>query len=117
MSRQKIRGVRSSRQIAVAVGATVRQFDWWVDKGWIKPSPRPVATSGAPRSFPRHEVYIAAVGASLVAAGIKPETAFGAARAVVHQGRGEALLTADVQIVVDPDALAEARKVAEQLGV
>lgn len=66
--------------VAELVGATFRQVDYWLRRGFI-PAPNPTPGAGTPREWTRDLVRCAAVIAALVRAGFTPEAAGELARA------------------------------------
>lgn len=66
-------------EVLATTGATYRQLDFWVRRGYLKPR-NATPGSGFPRRWPTEEVTVAAAMTQLVAAGLTVEAAHHAAR-------------------------------------
>jgi DNA-binding transcriptional MerR regulator len=87
-----------TRAALAALGLTVRQLEYWIDRGWIVADGRPA--QGRPREFSASERRVLAVMARLTRAGFPAATAARVARKAVSAAGQDSQVT----VVLDADS-------------
>jgi hypothetical protein len=76
----------TTADVMAATGASFRQLDHWIHRGWLNPVGGPLgAGSGHAREWPALEYRVAVVMARLVRAGMGPEKSAAIARVAAEQ--------------------------------